>query len=141
MAIDGKAALKKVADLTRAAIGGGGGRPGSLPNARAPSADGWLGQRAPLPEPEDESGNDSLRRLADNIRAQQARDAAEANTWRADTWFRSLTETQRFAIRLSLAVEKRDPALAADIRSLMIEQSKVGALGWPRCEWWKGMNL
>jgi hypothetical protein len=73
--------------------------------------------------------------------------AAEANRestdFRQADWERGLTELGRFATGLALLVEKRDPALANDLRGLVANgsQSRDGrtpssGLRFPRLAWW-----
>jgi hypothetical protein len=84
-------------------------------------------------------------------RARQEAEAAEnrrANKeradFKADAWEKTLTDPIRFVLKLAVLVEKRDPALAADVRSLVAEMdahAKAIARGqpgldFPRAKWW-----
>ena len=64
------------------------------------------------------------------------REEAEARKtkWREPAWA-ALTAEQRLAMTMSLAVESRDPALAAELRELAALNG--GFLPLPRLEWWK----
>jgi hypothetical protein len=63
------------------------------------------------------------------------REEAEARKtkWREPAWDKLLPE-QRLALSLSLAIEARDPALAADLRQLAALSG--GFLPLPRTQWW-----
>jgi hypothetical protein len=63
------------------------------------------------------------------------REEAEARKtkWREPAW-NNITPEQRLVLSMSLAVEKRDPALAEELRDLAALQG--GFLPLPRTEWW-----
>ena len=72
------------------------------------------------------------------------RAAKERSDFKADDWEKKLTDPIRFVLKLAVLVEKRDPALAADVRSLIAEmdahvkaiaRGKPG-LDFPRGKWW-----
>ncbi len=76
--------------------------------------------------------------------AENRRAAKERSDFKADTWEKTLTDPIRFALKLAVLVEKRDPPLAADVRSLVAEMdahAKAIARGqpgldFPRAKWW-----
>jgi hypothetical protein len=63
------------------------------------------------------------------------REEAEERTkrYREPAWA-ALTPEQRLALSMSLAIEARDPALAADLRSVAALQG--GFCPLPKCQWW-----
>ncbi len=97
-----------------------------------------------------------VRRL-DEARRQQAIEAQQRQqeehqareTFHADTW-RALTDDRRFKLRLAIAVEKDQPAMASAIRSLVAEeiansraaeQTGEPRLAFPRCDWWSACSI
>jgi hypothetical protein len=76
--------------------------------------------------------------------ASQAREDEERGRFHADDW-RLLNEVQRLAVRLALALEPRDVALAGDLRAL-VRDSLTGLdddpESWPRTPaWCQGLGL
>ena len=66
--------------------------------------------------------------------AKEKKEAEERKTkWREPAW-NNITPEQRLVLSMSLAVEKRDPALAEELRDLAALQG--GFLPLPRTEWW-----
>lgn len=80
--------------------------------------------------------------MAEKARAETARRlqaASDACRFRASDWM-GLQPWQRFAIKLALAVEERDPEMALNIRDLLAEQAKhCDSLPCPLMEWWEGI--
>jgi hypothetical protein len=87
-------------------------------------------------------------------RAAEAKKIADANAQRdAENKLRSdcragdwalLNSLERFAIRLSLAVEQRDAELAGDLRAIVahsLSGNDDNAESWPRAKWFAGLGL
>lgn len=76
--------------------------------------------------------------------AENRRANKERADFKADDWEKKLTDPIRFALKLAVLVEKRDPALAADVRSLIAEMDAhakaiakgQAGLDFPRAKWW-----
>lgn len=77
------------------------------------------------------------------LQAEQARAEQERATYHGEDWG-LLNALERFTIRLSLAIEKRDAELAGDLRAL-VAHSLAGqddtAEAWPRAGWFEGLGL
>jgi hypothetical protein len=102
------------------------------------SADGFLGNPAPEPQP-DHSGEDGLLAHANAIRQAQATAANDALRWRVDAW-RQLSESARLLIALSLATQKSAPQASASFRTLAAAVVKGGGVPCPvGVEWWSGL--
>jgi hypothetical protein len=98
------------------------------------SADGFLGN--PAPEPQPVTFDQAMASKAQSESAARLQAAGANAAMGADAWNR-LNDSQRLALRLSLALAERDPDLAATLRALAAESVKTG-LSCPRCEWWGG---
>jgi hypothetical protein len=76
---------------------------------------------------------------ADRAAAEQERATCRAGDWGL------LARLERFATRLALAVESRDPALAADLRSIVAQsltEEGDGPETWPKTPaWFAGLGL
>ena len=94
---------------------------------------------AASPPPPEESFEQATARQAREHSAKQLQAAGASAAMGADAWNR-LNDSQRLALRLSLALAERDPDLAATLRALAAESVKTG-LSCPRCEWWHGLGI
>ena len=80
-------------------------------------------------------------RRATEIRRNKDKAEAEARTCRASDWV-LLSGWQRFAALLALAVEKRDPALAGEIRAVLAMNLSGSDEAFPRSPaWFSALNL
>jgi hypothetical protein len=74
---------------------------------------------------------------AETERKEREEAEARKTKWREPAW-NNITPEQRLVLSMSLAIEARDPALAADLRSVAAIQG--GFLPLPKCQWWKPAN-
>jgi hypothetical protein len=72
-------------------------------------------------------------RVAEGERKQREDAEDRKQRFREDHW-EKLSKEQRLVLSMSLAVESRDPGLAAELREMAALQG--GFLPLPRCEWW-----